>query len=124
MTKPILQVIDGGALGASEIDAAIAGIEFTPALERPAAEWLAGRAERDAFAAAEQVTAAVAILAKTKTELVAMLTAAGGDQAAEAHAALEGALVGAEAQLAILRAAEVRFGIARAAAGCTADHSR
>jgi hypothetical protein len=30
----------------------------------------------------------------------------------------------AEAQLAILRAAEVRFAIARAAAGCTADHSR
>jgi hypothetical protein len=124
MTKPNLQVIDGGALGASEIDAAIAAVDFAPALERPAAEWLAGRAERDAFAAAEQVTAAVAILAKTKTELVAMLVAAGGDQAAEAHAALTGALVGAEAQLAILRAAEVRFAIARAAAGRIADHSR
>jgi hypothetical protein len=123
MTKPNLQVIDGGALGASEIDAAIAAVDFAPALERPAAEWLAGRAERDAFAAAEQVTAAVAILAKTKTELVAMLVAAGGDQAAEAHAALTGALVGAEAQLAILRAAEVRFAIARAAAGRIADHS-
>jgi hypothetical protein len=124
MSKPIFQVINGGALGASEIDAAIAGIEFAPALERPTAEWLAGRAERDAFEAAEQVTAAVAILAKTKTELVAMLTAAGGDQAAEAHAALKAALVGADTLVAILRAAEVRFAIARAAAGCTADHSR
>jgi hypothetical protein len=119
---PNLRVISGGALGASEIDAAIAAIEFVPALERPTAEWLAGRAERDALAAAEQVTAAVAILAKT--ELVEMLTAAGCDQAAEAHAALKGALVGAEALLAVLRAAEVRFAIARAAAGCIADHSR
>jgi hypothetical protein len=49
MIKPTFQVINGGALGPSEIDAAIAGIEFAPALERPAAEWLAGRAERDAF---------------------------------------------------------------------------
>jgi hypothetical protein len=117
------RVINGGALGTSEIDAAIAAIEFAPALERPAAERLAGRAERDAFAAAEQVTAVVAILAKTKTELVAMLAAAGGDQAAEAHAALKRALVSADALVAILRAAEVRFAIARAAAG-TADHSR
>jgi hypothetical protein len=124
MSKPILQVIDGGALGASEIDAAIAAIEFAPALEHPAAEWLAGRAERDAFAAAEQVTAAVAIVAASKSHLVAMLTAAGADQAAEVHAALKGALVGAEAQLAILRVAELRFGIARAAAGCTVNHSR
>jgi hypothetical protein len=91
MIKPIFQVISGSALSASEIDAAIAAIEFAPALKRPAAEWLAG--------------------------------AAGGDQAAEAHAALKGALVGAEAQLAILRAAEVRFAIAGAAAGCTADYS-
>jgi hypothetical protein len=121
LIKPIFQVIDGRALDASEIDAAIAAIEFAPALERPAAEWLAGRAERDAFAAAEQVTAAVAILAKTKTELVAMIAAAGGDQAAEAHAALEGAPVGAEAQLAILRAAEVRFAIGMAATRFTSD---
>jgi hypothetical protein len=122
MTKPILQVINGGTLGGSEIDAAIAAIEFAPALERAAAEWLAGRAER-AFAAAEQATAAVAILAKTKTELVAMLTAAGGDQAAEAHAALKGAFVGADALVvAVLRAAEVRFAIARAAAHPAADH--
>jgi hypothetical protein len=49
MIKATFQVINGGALGPSEIDAAIAGIEFAPALERPAAEWLAGRAERDAF---------------------------------------------------------------------------
>jgi hypothetical protein len=124
MTKPIFQVINGGALGASEVDAAIAAIEFTPALERPAAEWLAGRAERDAFAAPGQVTGAVAILAKTKPELVALLAAAGGDQAAEAHAALEGALVGAEALLAILRAAEVRFAIAQSRGGLHPVSSR
>jgi hypothetical protein len=124
MTKPIFQVIDGGALGACEIDAAIAAVDFAPAPERPAAEWLAGRAERDAFAAAEQVTAAVAIVAASKSDLVAILTAAGGEQAAEAHAALKAALVGADTLVAILRAAEVRFAIARAAAGCTADHSR
>jgi hypothetical protein len=121
---PNFRVIIGGALCATEIEAAIAGIDFAPALERPAAEWLAGRAERDAFAAAEQVTAAVAILAKTKIELVAMIAAAGGDQAAEAHTAFKGAIVGADAQLVILRAAEARFAIARAAAGCAADHSR
>jgi hypothetical protein len=115
---PNFRLIDGIALGASEVDSAIAAIEFAPALGRPEAKWFAGRAERDAFAAAEQVTAAVAILAKTKTELVAMIAAAGGDQAVEAHAALKGALVGADALLAILRAAEVRFAIARAAAGC------
>jgi hypothetical protein len=124
MTKPIFQVINGGALGASEIDAAIAAIEFAPALERPAAEWLAGRAERDAFAAAEQVTAAVAVLAKTKTQLVAMLVAAGADQAAETHAALKAALVGADTLVAILKAAEVRFAIARAAAAHASDKTR
>jgi hypothetical protein len=102
----------------------MAAIEFAPALAHLVAEWFAGRAERDAFAAAEQFTAAVAILAKTKTELVAMLAAAGGDQAAEAHAALKNALVGADAVVAVLRAAEVRFTIARAAAGCTANHTR
>jgi hypothetical protein len=50
-----------------------------------------------------------------------MLTAAGGDQAAEAHTALKDAIVGADAQLAILRAAEVRFAIARAATRFTSD---
>jgi hypothetical protein len=60
-------------------------------------------------------------MGQAESALVAMLIAAGADQAAEAHAALEGALVGAEAQLAILRAAEVRFAIGMAAAGFTSD---
>jgi hypothetical protein len=120
MTKPIFQVIDGGALGAAEIEAAIAAIDFAPALERPAAEWLAGRAEWDAFEAAEQVTAAVAILAKSNPALDSL--AAGSAQAAEAHEALRRALAGAGTLLAILRDAEARFAIARAAAAQASDN--
>jgi hypothetical protein len=53
-----------------------------------------------------------------------LICAAGPDQAAEAHATLRQALAGADVLVAVLRAAEVRFSIAQAAAACTADHSR
>jgi hypothetical protein len=125
MTKPIFQVIDGGALlSAAEFDAAIAAVAFEPVFEHPAAEDFAERAEHEAFGAAEQGTAAVAILAKSKGQLVSLIAAAGREQATEGHAALKRALAGADTLLVILRAAEARFAIALAAAVLGADHSR
>jgi hypothetical protein len=122
MTKPILHIINGGALGTAEIDAAVAAIEFAPIFERSDAEKFAGRAEHGALCAAEQVTAAVAILAKDKTELATLIAAAGADQVAEAHLAIRRALAGANMLCAILRAAEARFAIARAAASLASDN--
>jgi hypothetical protein len=122
MTRPILQVIDGGPHpGPAVIDPAIAAIPFDALLTRLAAEQLAARAEADAAAAVGQVMAAVAILAKSKADLVSLIAAAGLDQAADGHAALRRALAGADVLLAVLRAAEARFTIARAAAATRAD---
>jgi hypothetical protein len=117
MTKPIFQVIDGGPrMRAAEVDTAVAAIPFGALLTRPAAEQFAARAEQDASAAVAQVTAAVAILAKGKDELASLIAAAGQEQAAEGYAALRRALAGADVLVAVLRAAEARFAIARAAA--------
>jgi hypothetical protein len=122
MTKPTLQVISGGAhLSAAEIDAAIASIGFEPIMDRAAAEQFAARAEADATVAARLVTAAVAILAKSKGHLVLMITGAGPGEAAEGHDSLKEALAAADTLAAVLRAAEARFTIALAAA---ALHSR
>jgi hypothetical protein len=120
MNKPFFQVIDGGAQ-APEIDATIAGLAFDAIFQLAFAEEFAARAEQDALAAAEQTTVAVAILANSKTQLVSLMAAAGREQAAEGHAALKRALAGADLLLAVLRAAEARFAIAKAAA---ADSSR
>jgi hypothetical protein len=117
MTKPILQVIDGGPHPRpAVIDTAIAAIPFEALLTRPAAERLAARAEEDALTAAGQVTAAVAILARSKADLVSLIAAAGEEQAADGHAMLQRALASAVVLVAVLRAAEARFTIARAAA--------
>lgn len=122
MTKPILQVIDGGPHPrAAKIDTATAAIRFEAILDRPAAEQFAARAERDAAMATGQVTAAVAILAKSKDQLVSLIAAAGQHEAAEAHDAFTRALAGADTLAAIFRAAEARFLIAAAAAARTAD---
>jgi hypothetical protein len=122
MTKPTLQVITGGAhLSAAEIDAAIASIGFEPIMDRAAAEQFAAHAEADAAMSVGLVTAAVAILAKSKGQLVLMITGAGQGEAAEGHDALKEALAAADTTAAILRAAEARFTIALAAA---ALHSR
>jgi hypothetical protein len=122
MTKPILHVIDGGPHpGPAVIDTAIAAIPFEALLTRPAAEQLAARAEEDTLAAAGQVTAAVAILAKSKADLVSLIEAAGQEQAADGLAALRRALAGADVLVAVLRAAETRFTIARAAAASQSD---
>jgi hypothetical protein len=86
-----------------------------------AAEQFAERAEADAAVAGRLVTAAVAILAKSKGQLVLMITCAGQGEAAEGHDALKKALAAADALAAVLRAAEARFTIALAAA---ALHSR
>jgi hypothetical protein len=122
MTKPILHVIYGGSHpGPAVIDSAIAAIPFEALLTRPAAGQLAARAEEDALAAAAQVTAAVAILAKSKPDLVSLIAAAGQEQAADGHAALRRALARADVLVAVLRAAEARFTIARAAAASQTD---
>jgi hypothetical protein len=122
MTKPILHVIDGGPHpGLAVTDSVIAAIPFDALLTRPAAEEFAARAEEDASAAIGQVTAAVAILAKSKADLVSLIAAAGEDEAAEGHAVLQRALAGADVLIAVLRAAETRFTIARAAAASQAD---
>lgn len=97
MTKPILQVISGGAhLSAAEIDAAIAAIAFEAIMDRSAAEQFAERAEADASMAAELVSAAVAILATSKEQLVAMIAACGQGEAADGHEALKKALAAAD----------------------------
>jgi hypothetical protein len=125
MTKPTLQVIDGGPhSGRAVVDAAIAAIPFEALLTRPAAEQFAARAEENAAAAVEQVTAAVAILAKSKGDLVSLIVAAGREQAAEGHAVLRRALAGTDVLLDVLRAAEARFTIALAAAERGADSYR
>ena len=79
------------------------------------------RAKEDASTAIGQITAAVAILAKSKADLVSLIAAAGQEQAADGHAALRRALAGADVLVAVLRAAEARFTIARAAAASQAD---
>jgi hypothetical protein len=62
----------------------------------------ASSVEYDTLAAAKHVTAAVAILPKSKADLVSLIGTAGLQQAAEAHEALRGALAGAGMLLAIL----------------------
>ena len=79
------------------------------------------RAKEDASTAIGQITAAVAILAKSKADLVSLIAAAGQEQAADGHATLRRALASADVLVAVLRAAEVRFAIARAAAASRAD---
>jgi len=117
MTKPILHVIDGGPHpSATEIDTAIAAIGFAAILDRPAAEQFAARAETDAAFATGQIVAAVAILAKSKEQLVSLIAAAGQGEAAAAQNALTGALAAADTLAAIFRAAEARLLIAAAAA--------
>jgi hypothetical protein len=121
MNKPFFQVIDGGAQ-APDADTAIAGVTFDAIFHLAAAKEVAARAEHDAFAAAEQVTAAVAILAKDKIELAKLIASASPDQAAETHAALQRALAGARLLVAVLRAAEARFTIAKAAVALTSNN--
>jgi hypothetical protein len=122
MTQPTLQVISGGAhRSTAEINAAIASVGFEPIMGRAAAEEFAARAEANAAVVAGLVTAAVAILAKSKGQLVLMITGAGQDEAAEGHDALKEGLAAADTLVAVLRAAEARFTIAVAAA---ALHSR
>src|SRR5271169_5750391 len=107
MTKQTLQVISGGAhLSAAEIDASIASIGFEPIMDRAAAEQFAARAEADDAVAAGLVTAAVAILAKSKGQLVLMITGASQGEAAEGHDSLKEALAAANTLAAVLRAAE------------------
>jgi hypothetical protein len=89
MTKPILQVIEGGPSAHDAEDAAFASVPFDALLDMAVAPQLR-RGLKDAFAAAEQVTAAVAILAGSKADLVSMIGAAGSQQAAEAHGAEAG----------------------------------
>ena len=90
--RPTLQVIAGGSgLSAAEIDAAIAAVRFEAIMDRSAAEQFAERAEADAGMAAGLVTAAVAILAKSKDQLVSMIAACGQDEAAEGHDGSRGA---------------------------------
>jgi hypothetical protein len=125
MTKPIFQVIDGGSHpSAAEIDAAIAAIAFEAVLDRPAAEHFAARAETDAAMATGQIVAAVAILAKSKDQLVSLIAAAGRGEAAAAQEALTRALAAADTLAAIFRAAEARFLIAAAAAARASDRYR
>jgi hypothetical protein len=122
MTKPTLQVISGGAhLSAAEIDAAIAAITFEAIMDRSVAEQFAERAEAGAAMAAELITAAVAIMAKSKEQLVSMISACDQGDAVEGHEALKEALAAADTLVAVLRAAEARFTIALATA---AIHSR
>jgi hypothetical protein len=126
MTKPIFQVIDGGSHpSAAEIDTAIAAIGFEAVLDRAAAEQFAARAESDAAMATGQIVAAVAILAKSKDQLVSLIAAAGRGEPAAAHDALRGALASADTLAAIFRAAEARLLIATtAAARAAADSHR
>jgi hypothetical protein len=85
-----LYLIQGGRnLSDAFTNAAIAEIPFEALLTRPAAEQFAARAEQDASAAVAQVTAAIAVLAKGKTNLVSLIAAAGPEQAADGHAALQ-----------------------------------
>jgi hypothetical protein len=93
----------------------------TRKLRSAAAEQFAARAETAAAMATGQVTAAVAILAKNKDQLVSLIAAAGQHEAAEAHDALTRALAGADTLPAIFRAAEARFLIAAAAAARASD---
>jgi hypothetical protein len=73
MTKPILQVIDGGALlSPAEIDAATASVPFGALFDGATALQVASTAEHDCLEAAELASAASPILAKSKPELVAM----------------------------------------------------
>jgi hypothetical protein len=113
-----LHLIRGGR-DASDTDktAALAAIPFLPLMDRAAATQFAMRTEAGATSAIEQITAAVAVLAKGKGELVSLMAAAGREQAVEGHAALRRALAGAVVLVDVLRAAETRFAIARAAAG-------
>jgi hypothetical protein len=98
------QVIQGGAhQRAAEIDAAIAAVGFEAILARPAAMQFAARAEADAAMATGQIAAAVAILAKSKAQLVTLIAAAGEDEAAAAQHALRGALAAADTLAAIFR---------------------
>jgi hypothetical protein len=124
MSKRVFHVIEGGGPLPDGVEALIASIPLPVLFDLPAAHRFAARAERDALFSAEQVTAAVAILARDKTELTTLIAAAGSDQAAETHATIERALAGANALGAILRAAEARLTIAIGAAACGADHSR
>jgi hypothetical protein len=62
--------------------ATIAAIGFEAILDRPAAEQFAARAETDAAMATGQIVAAVAILAKSKDQLVSLVAAAGQGEAA------------------------------------------
>jgi hypothetical protein len=119
MAKPILQVIAGGShLSDAEIDAAIAAIGFEALMDRAAAEQFAARAEKDAAVAAGLVTAAVAILAKSKGATHLDVVASDHGEAAEGHHALKGALAAADTLATAFRAAEARFLIAITAAAC------
>jgi hypothetical protein len=125
MTKSVFQVIDGGSHpSAAEIDTALAAIGFEAILDRTAAEQFAARAESDAAMATAQIAAAVAILAKSKQQLVSLIAAAGQGEAAAAQDALRGALAAADTLAAIFRAAEARLVIAATAARHAADGYR
>jgi hypothetical protein len=88
-----LHLIHGGRdLRDADTTAALAAIPFLP-LMRPGPS-SSPCAVRQATAAVEQITAAVAILAKGKGELASLIAAAGREQAAEGHAALRHALAG------------------------------
>jgi hypothetical protein len=105
------------------VDAAIAAIGFEAVLDRPAAAQFAARAENDAAMTTGQVLAAVAILAKSKAELVSLIAAAGQDEAAAAQDALTRARAAADTLAAIFRAADARLAIATAAAAQAAGRA-
>jgi hypothetical protein len=114
---PVFQVIHGGPhLSSAEMDTAVAAIGFEAVLDRPAAEQFAARAETDAAMASGQIVAAVAILAKSKDQLVSLIAAAGQGEAATAQETLREALAAADTLAAICRAAEARLLIAATAA--------
>jgi hypothetical protein len=119
---PVFQVIDAHP-SAAEIDTAVAAIGFEAILDRPAAEHFAARAETDAAMASGQIVAAVAILAKSKNQLVSLIATAGRGEAAAAQDALRGALAAADTLAAIFRAAEARLLIAATAAAHAAADS-
>jgi hypothetical protein len=118
-----LYLIEGGRdASAADRMVALAAVPFLPLMARAAAEQFAAQAEENALAAVGQVTAAVAILTKSKVDLVSLIAAAGQEQAADGHATLRRALASADVLVAVLRAAETRFTIAQAAAASHADY--
>jgi hypothetical protein len=122
---PTLRVVTGGAHpGAAEIDIPITAIGFDAVMDQAAAAQFAAGAETVAQMVAEQTSAAVAILAQSKEQLVSLIGLAGITEALAAQDALREALSGADALTAIFRTARTRLLIASAtAAGGTVSQA-